>query len=63
MIPNTHSVTSVAPIALLGVALVALLFFEVPAPNKELLTAIISGLLGYLSRPRDRAQQPTEEAP
>lgn len=48
--PNTQSVTAVAPILVLGLILAGLLFHEIPAPNKEIMLTIVSGLLGYLSR-------------
>lgn len=51
MIPNTRSVVSVAPIVLLGLALIFLLWKELPTGNEQIVTAIVSGLLGYLSRP------------
>lgn len=48
---TTKSILHVAPVGLLGFALAVLLFMPVPVPNKELVTAIVSGLLGFLSRP------------
>lgn len=51
MIPNTKSIVSVAPIIVLASALLAMLFFPVPTPNKDMVMAIVSGLLGFLSRP------------
>jgi hypothetical protein len=50
MIPNTHAVTAVAPIIVLGGVLAALLFLPIPAPNRDVVTTIVAGLLGYLSR-------------
>lgn len=49
-LPTTHSVQSVAPIVLLGVALVFLLVKDVPPQSKDIVVAIVSGLLGFLSR-------------
>lgn len=49
--PQTHSIVSVAPIGILGGALIALLIWPIPGTNKDIVMAIVSGLLGFLSRP------------
>lgn len=51
MMPNTKSVATVAPIVLLGGALLLLLLHPVPVGNRDLVVAIVSGLLGYLVHP------------
>ena len=56
---NTRSITHVAPILLLGLALLVLLFSPVPVPNKEIVMSIVSGLLGFLSRPTTTDKEPT----
>ncbi len=47
---RTRSISTVAPIALLGMALAALLFHPLPEPNRDLVNLILAGLLGFLSR-------------
>jgi len=49
----TKSIESVAPLLIIGGALGALLFHGIPTENRELATAILSGLLGYLSKSRN----------
>lgn len=48
---TTKSIISIAPIIVLATALLAMLFYPVPSPNKDMVMAIVSGLLGFLSRP------------
>ena len=50
MIPTTSSVTSVAPIVVLGVVLVLLFWLPIPPTNHDIALTVVSGLLGYLSR-------------
>lgn len=57
--PNTRSISHVAPIGLLGMTLLAMLFHEIPASNREIVTAIVAGLLGFLSRPTSTPKEPT----
>lgn len=47
---KTLSFQTIAPIALLGIALVVLLFAEVPKGNENLVNIIVAGLLGFLAR-------------
>ncbi len=47
---RTRSISTVAPIGLLGMALAAMLFFPIPMDNKDLINLILAGLLGFLSR-------------
>ncbi len=50
--PTTKAIESVAPLLIIGGALGAMLFHAIPVENRELATAILSGLLGYLSKSR-----------
>lgn len=47
---STSSIQTLAPLVVLGVVLVLLLFFAIPSPNKEIAMTIVAGLLGYLSK-------------
>lgn len=50
--PTTKAIESVAPLLIIGGALAVLLVHAIPVENRELATAILSGLLGYLSKSR-----------
>lgn len=58
MIPTTSSVTSVAPIVVLGVVLGLLFFFPLPDVNRDIALSIVSGLLGFLARGERPAPPP-----
>lgn len=47
---RTRSISTVAPIGLLGMALMFLLWHPLPEPNRDLVNLILAGLLGFLSR-------------
>lgn len=55
ILPKTRDIIHAGPILILATALFILLFTPVPLPNKELVSSIIAGLLGFLSRPPQTA--------
>jgi hypothetical protein len=57
-----QTLTTLAPLLVLGVVLIALLFAPVPAPNKDIATTIVAGLLGFLARGEQR-QSSNADAP
>lgn len=46
----TERTLNCAPLLILGVTLVILLWAEIPAGNKDVIVAIVSGLLGYMAK-------------
>ena len=51
MTPSLNqTLTTLAPLAVLGVVLIVLLFAPLPAANKDIATTIVAGLLGFLAR-------------
>jgi hypothetical protein len=48
--PLNQALTTLAPLAVLGVVLLVLLFAPMPAANKDIATTIVAGLLGFLAR-------------
>jgi hypothetical protein len=57
-----QTLTTLAPLAVLGSVLLVLLFAPLPAANKDIATTIVAGLLGFLAR-GEQHQSPSAGAP
>lgn len=55
MTPSLNqTLMTLAPLVVLGAVLIILLFAPLPAPNKDIATTIVAGLLGFMARGEQR---------